>query len=126
MADIHVLDGGIDGKSWRVAMHFAVPDTDNNVGVNHRVALVASGVGGKTALVVDDGTNGTIDAAENSLLLSGERYEHVVNLPALESGGTTTAQLRASIRLFYGQEKTKVLNGLAVRLKYFGYTESEA
>ncbi len=126
MSDIHVLDGGIDGKSWRVAMHFDVPDTDNNVGMNHRAALVASGIGGETVLPDGDGTNGTVIAAEKALIESGGRYEHVVTIPALESGGTTSAQLRTSIRHFYGRKKTDVLNGLAMRLKYFGYTESEA
>lgn len=124
MADIHVLDGGVDGKSWKVTMHFDVPDQANAVSVNYRDALVASGLGGTTKL--DEGAGlGQITAAEKVLIESGARYEHAKTLPALESGGTTPTELLASARLYYVQEKNDMLNQLAVRLKYYGFTADE-
>lgn len=120
MADIHVLAGGSDCKSWRVAMHFAVPDQENAVGVGYREALVASGVGGTTTLTEGDGP-GQITSTEKAQIEAGERYEDIVTVPKLESGGTEPAQLLASARLFYQRQKADILNQLAARLRYFGF-----
>lgn len=120
MADIHVLAGGTDCKSWRVAMHFAVPDQKNAVSVGYRAALVASGIGGTTALPAGSGP-GQITSAEKAQIEAGERYEHVTTVPKLESGGTEPGQLLDSARLFYQCQKADILNQLAARLRYFGF-----
>ena len=126
MAAIHALAGGVDGKSWRVAMHFAVPDAANAVSVNYRTALVNSGLGGTTILPDGDGTAGTISAAEKAQIAAGEVCEHVATVKKLESGGTTPAELQATIRHFYQQLKADILGRLQVQLRYFGYVESES
>ncbi|MCP4248073.1 MAG: hypothetical protein GY778_13585 [bacterium] len=121
MADMHVLDG--DGLRWRIAMHFAVPDANNAVAVNYRTALVNSGLGGSTVLTEGPG-DGQITAVEKALVVAGEVYEHLASF-LVESGGTATAELRASLRQFYSREKAAVIADLQRRLRYFGHTESE-
>ncbi len=124
MADMHVLESSGDGLSWKIVMHFAVPDTNNAVSVNHRTALVNSGVGGTTVLVEGTGP-GQILTAEKALIDTGEIFEHVAEF-RVESGGTSTAQLRASIQGFYAAEKSRMLALLQSRLRYYGHTESES
>lgn len=123
MAAIHVLTG--DGGKWSVAMHIAIPNENNVSDVGYRTALIASGIGGTTQLADGDGNDGTISGAEKALIETGEVYEHVGSFP-VESGGTTTAQLRASLRKFYGREKVSVIKRLQAKLRFYGHTESEA
>ena len=112
MADMYILAGN-NSKEWTVVMHFPVSNTNNSVGVNFRTALITSGIGlntdtgRRTRLPAGDDTGGTISAAEEALLDSGERFEHVAQF-RLESGGTSNAQLQFSIRAFYAAEKTKI------------------
>lgn len=121
MADMHVLDG--DGQRWRVAMHFPVPDANNAVGVNYRTALVNSGLGGTT--VMAEGTDpGEINATEKADVQSGAVFEYIASF-LVESGGTSNAQLRDSLRQFYTTEKNGILTRLQDRLRYYGHTESE-
>ncbi len=128
MADIYILTGN-NSNTWTVVMHFAVPNTNNAVGVNFRDALVASGIGldtetnRRTILPTGDDTGGTISTAEEALLDSGARFEHVSSY-RIESGGTSNADLQASIREFYTAENTRVQNVNANVLRYFGHTES--
>ena len=69
MADMHVIDG--DGnRGYKVAMHIAVPNTNNAVGVNYRTALVNSGLGG-TQLTEGAGA-GQITTAEKAQVDAGE------------------------------------------------------
>jgi len=126
MADIHVLDRSTDG-ACRVVFHFPVPDAMNAVGVSYRAALVASGIGGST--VLPEGTGpGQITTAEKSQIEAGEVYEdpRTLRRGMLESGGTEPAQLKATLRQFYGQQKQEHLQQVAARLMWFGHTESEA
>ena len=122
MSDMHVLAG--DGKQWSVVMHFAVPDANNAVSVNYRLALVSSGLGGTTQLTEGTGP-GQIEAAEKTQVEGGEVYEHRDTF-LVESGGTASAELRASLRQFYAREKDNVIAGLQRRLKYFGHVENES
>ena len=128
MADIYVLTGN-NSNEWTLVMHFAVPNTNNAVGINYRTALVNSGIGlnaetgRRTILPTGDDLGGTISAAEEALLDSGARFEHVSSYP-IESGGTSDTQLRASIREQYAAENTSVQARVASRLRYFGHTES--
>ena len=122
MSDMHVITGGDSGE-WSIVMHFAVPDTNNAVMVNHRIALINSGLGGTTILPDGDGSDGTISAAEKTTIEAGELFEHIVSFP-IESGGTTTPKLRTTIRNLYASEETSIINRLKRRLKYYGHTES--
>ena len=123
MSDMHVMGGGVDGELWDVVMHFPIVSANNSVGVNWRTAVINSGIGGITSLVEGTG-DGEITTAEKTQIEAGEIYEHRASLRA-ESGGTSTANLRATLQEFYAAEKTRVLNALQVQLRYFGHTESE-
>ncbi len=131
MADIQILTGSGDGKSWRAVFHFDVPNVSNSVGVNIRTALVNSGIGlntdtnRRTILPDGDGTNGTISSAEKALLDSGERYEHVFTVMA-ESSGTTNAQLLATVRSYYAQENNRMQQQISEWLRYFGFSGSRS
>lgn len=123
MPDMHVLAGG-DGE-WAIVMHFDVASADNAVGISYRTALVASGLGGATSLPDGDGTGGTIAAAEKTQIEVGQVVEYRVSFP-VESGGSTAAQLRASLQEFYEKENAAAIARLQAALRYFGHTEARA
>ena len=123
MADMHVVTGNENGE-WDIIMHFAVPDINNDVGVNYRTALINSGSGVTTSLPDGDGTEGTIDATEKASIESGALHEHRARF-LVESGGSSNAELQTTLRAFYTQEKTRILDKLQMQLRYFGHTESE-
>jgi hypothetical protein len=120
MADIHVLTGS--GDSWSVVFHIPVPALNNAAGFPYRTALVNSGIGGAT--VLPEGTGpGQITVAEKASIQAGAVYEFSISYP-FESGGSTPAQLLATVRALYQREKTRLLVELQGRLRYFGYTEA--
>ena len=123
MADMHVTTGR--GKEWSIVMHFDVPNVNNNVDVNYRAALVASGLGGSTQLPEGDGSNGTIDATEKAAIAAGSIVERSVPF-VVESGGTTTAELRGTLRELYAAKEASVIAELQRQLRYFGHTEARA
>ena len=123
MSDIHVLTGY--AGHHKIVVHGAMPDATNAVGVNWRTALVRSGVGGRTSLPDGDGLGGTITAAEKAKVESGELFEQEARFP-LESGGTTPDELRQTLQAFCTRERTTHLGELQSRLRYYGYTTSEA
>lgn len=123
MADMHVLNGGESG-TWRIAMHFPIPNTNNAVGVNRRTALINSREGGTTVLEEGIGP-GQITAAEKASIEAGAVHEYIAEF-RIESGGTAPSDLRASIRQFFSAEKARILAILDSRLRYFGHTETEA
>ena len=123
MYDMHVLTGN-NGNRWTVVMHFAVPAGNNSVGMLWKDALIKSGMGGTTALPDGDGTGGTIGTTEKAAVEAGTVYEHSGSF-LVESGGTSNAELRASLRSFYARERAKIIDDLQSKLKYFGYIESE-
>lgn len=124
MSDMHVVRGSVDGKSWDVVMHFTTPGGNNSVAVPWATALVNSGVAQPSNLPDGDGTQGTIDATEKAAVLAGTVVEHRVTL-LLETGGTTNAELRATLRAYYTSQKASVQAELQKQLRYFGHTESE-
>jgi len=120
MAEIHVLTG--NGDSWNVVFHIPIPVLNNAVGQPYRTVLVNSGIGGST--VLGEGTGpGQITTAEKASIQAGAVYEVSLSYP-FESGGTTPAQLLATVRALYQREKTRLLAELQARLRYFGYTEA--
>lgn len=119
MADIHVLQG--DGlRYWTLAMHFAIPNQDNKIGVSYRTALINSGIGGTSQMAEGTGP-GQITAAELALIQAGELYEFTLPFLA-ESGATTNVELLAEIRAEYAKHEIPVLNHLKKQLRYYGYT----
>lgn len=122
MADIHVLAGNGLGY-WALALHFAVPDQDNNVSVSYRTALVNSGIGGVSQMTVGVGA-GQITTAELASIQAGELYEFSLQFPA-ESGATNNAELLTAIRAQYARHEAPVLNRLQKRLRYYGFTAAK-
>lgn len=121
MADMHILKG--DGKKWSIVMHFTVPAGNNANGVSWVDALVGSGL---AVTKLTEGTSGwEVSTTEKASIEAGDVYEHQSAF-LVESGGTTTAQLRASIREFYTARKAAVIARLKVQLRYFGHVESES
>lgn len=121
MANWHALTGGPDGNSYQVAYHLPIPNNNNRVGVNHRTALVNSGIGGTTVLPDGDGTDGTISAAEKTQITNGEVFEHVE--PFATNPGETLQQLAAKVNARHAELAN--VNGvfiteLANRLAYYG------
>lgn len=127
MADMHVIDG--DGQSsWKVVMHFDIPDIDNDVSVNYRTALANSGIVDSVSPSVlpdGDGTVGSISAAEKTDLTDGVKYEHVVSIN-LDGTGTTNASRIANLKSVYASTETQVINSLKRRLKLFGHNQARA
>lgn len=120
MADMHVLAGnGI--CLWTLIMHFPVPDANNEVGVNYRVALTNSSLGGTS---MTEGTGpGQISTAEKAQIDAGEIYEHSVQFLA-ESGASTLAELLTAAREAYAREQTRVTARLQKMLRYYGFEGS--
>lgn len=124
MADMQIIDG--DGKgTWRVVMHFDVPDVNNAVAVNYRTALLNSGLASTSVLPDGDGTGGSISAAEKTDLANGVKYEHVASL-TLDGSGTTTNSRIAVLRSAYARLETEIVAKLKSRLKFFGHNETKA
>lgn len=124
MASYHVLTGDGDGNAFRVAFHVAIPGASNRAGINYRVALINSGLGGLTTLPDGDGNGGTISAVEKALITSGALYEHVEDFAT--NPGESAAQLQARIDARYTALVGIVQDRLAKKLTYFGYTRTVA
>ena len=69
MSDYHILQGQANGNRYTVIFHLPVPDTDNAVGVNHRVIMAAQLADGWVSAVPH------IAAPEIALIEAGELYE---------------------------------------------------
>lgn len=122
MADMHILRG--DGcHLWAVVCHFLIPDVNNVPGVSYRAALVASGIGGTTAMIEGAGA-GQITTAEKAKIETGEVYERPFSL-CLESGGTNAEQ-RVMLRDHYATKEPVVIAELQSKLRYWGHTEAAA
>ena len=127
MTDIHILTGNNAG-SITIAMHFPVPDVDNNVGVNYRIALVNSEIGlgedgRRTTLLAGTGP-GQINPAEEALINAGELFEWLVltRVPP----GASNAELVAIARGQYAITNSNLQQQIGERLRYFGHTLSAA
>ena len=107
MSDTHQEDNG-DG-TFAIALHYPVPDILNDVGMNYRDALVASGIGllpdGRRTILVD------INPAEEFLLDTGELYEHRL----AETSILTQVELEA----LYSTEQSVVFEFLSNALGSF-------
>ena len=127
MSDIHILTGNNAG-SLTFAMHVPVPDVNNDVGVNYRVALVNSQIG-----LGSDGRRTTLEAgvgpaqinpAEEALIDAGELFEWLAmtRVPA----GASNAELITIVQDQYARTNSNLQQQIGERLRYFGHTLSAA
>ena len=122
MANIHVLDRGVDGK-FHVAYHFNTPAGNNSATVSWATALINSGIGGKTVLPDGDGTKGTISSTEKASIVSGTVLEVVVSVDVTDGGANTTvSQMTTYLNANYAVVQTAVQADLQRRLAWFGGT----
>ena len=121
MAAIHIIGG--DGKDqYTAVIHITVPNTNNLVSINHRTAIINSGIGGTTILQTTTGTApGKITTTEMSDITAGVVYEAVFivgNNPAW----STNERLAAFSGAINSQTSQKIAY-LTNALAYFGHTQ---
>lgn len=119
MANWHALTGTLDGNSFRIVFHIAIPSALNRAGINYQSAILTSGLGGKTVLPDGDGTAGTISAAEKASLAAGSLYEWVEDFATNPAETANALQTRIDAR--WTALTTLLQSQLAARLTYFGY-----
>lgn len=119
MANIHLLT--TDARVTRAVAHVPVPNTNNAAGMNHRAAIVASGIGGRTELSDGDGTNGTISAAEKASILAGAVVEVSVRILRSELPAGAAAR-NAFLDALFTAEVTARQAEWQERLRYYGAT----
>jgi hypothetical protein len=120
MANWHALTGSSDGNSFRIVFHIAIPSANNRAGINYQVAMINSGIGGKTALPDGDGNGGTISATEKAAIQAGSLFEYAEDFAT--NPGELAAALQARIDARYTALIGIVQADLSKRLTYFGYT----
>ena len=128
MTDIHILTGNNAG-SITIAMHVPVPDVNNDVGVNYRVALVNSGIGldnttGRRTVLPSGIGPGQINVAEEALIDAGEVFEFLV--PTSVPPGASNAELIVIVQNQYASTNSNLQQQIGERLRYFGHTMSAA
>ena len=125
MSDMHVING--DGKcTWRVVMHFDVPNVNNSATVNYRTALKNSSLvdaANPSVLPDGNGEDGSIGIVEKQQLVDGVKYELVLTI-RLDGSGSDNASRILALRAAYARTETETIVKLKNRLKYFGYNES--
>lgn len=114
----HILGGSNDGNTYTIAMHIPVPDTENEVGVNYRTALVQMRTNPETS-EMPKSIVPFIEAAEQAQLDSGELVEHTIAFQT--HPGETLVQKRDRIDEKYGTLKVSVREQWIHRLRYWGY-----
>ena len=76
--------------------------------------------------MLTEGTGvGEISTAELANITAGSVYEEVVSY-IMESGGTSSLELIATLRTLYAQKETEVIARLQAQLRYYGHTESSS
>lgn len=116
MADYHILRADWQGNAFRVAMHFPVPNTTNEAGVNYRTA-VAQAQGGAVVSIVPD-----ILPAEQGQLDTGELIERVYWFRTDPS--ETPAQKQAQLDVMWSTKRSAEQAALARILSYWGYART--
>lgn len=120
MANWHALTGTLDGNSFRIVFHVAIPSATNAAGINYRTAIINSGIGGKTVLPDGDGTGGTIGATEKAAIQAGSLYEYAEDFAT--NPAESAANLQARIDARWTALTTILQNQLSKTLTYYGYT----
>lgn len=110
MADKHVLTGGTDGYSVRVAFHIPIPDVTNEAGLSYR-SLIADNE--DTASEVHD-----ISQTEQDALNDGSLWEAVVAFNL--NMGHSTADNKALLDALYTETVDSVQAEFQNKYKYYG------
>lgn len=118
MSNYHILDGITDGNRFRVAIHVAVPNTNNLVSVNYRTALrqlrqLPDGTFPKSAVPF-------IQAAEQTQLDNGELIEEIIEFNT--HPGQNLAQKQAALDAAYSASIAPVQAKYANILQFWGYS----
>jgi len=116
MSDYHILSSRPDGNALTVVMHFAVPDINNEVGVNYRVALLESMEGTPTSQVP------FIDPAELAQIEAGEIFEWALQPMFSTHPGETLINKRDRMDALWASECTKQQQRLQAKLQFWGYS----
>ena len=121
MSDIHVLSGR-KGSEWRVVFHFAVPATNNSVGVSWRDAIVGAGL---NVTILPTGTNTwEISTADKALIDSGVLFEVSTSI-RIETGGSTNQNRKDMLDAEYNRIQIQKWAELQADLRYFGFARNE-
>jgi len=121
MSDIHVLTGS-RGSEWRVVFHFAVPASNNSVGVSWSDAMMGAGL---NVTIMATGTNDwEISTADKALIDSGALFEVSVSI-RIETGGGTNQNRKDMLDARYLYVKNVEWLRLQSTLRYFGFARNE-
>ncbi len=120
MSQWHARDGVPDGNAYNVLFHVPIPSANNRVGVNYRVALVGSGIGGTTVMVEGNGT-GLITTAEKTSITNGSLLEvaETIHTHPGETAVALTTRINARYAALAEVNGSFLLN-LRRRLEYWG------
>lgn len=118
MANIHILEQNVNEKTVRAAFHYAVPATNNAVGLPWATVILKSQDGVNVSQVPDHATEFPDEAAS---MASGNVIEfmEIVRFSRL---GLTNAEKLAEIQAAYTARQTGLFAKLSSRLDYYGYT----
>jgi hypothetical protein len=120
MSQWHARDGIPDGNAYNVIFHVPIPSANNRVGINYQAALIASGIGGTTAMAEGAGA-GQITTAEKALIASGALLEvaEVFNTNPGETASALTVRVNARYTALADVNGAFLAN-LKRRLDYWG------
>ena len=122
MANMHVR--GRTARGYSVVCHFAIANTNNDVGLNYRTAYARSKGTLATALPDGDGTLGTISAAEKtSVTQAAPALAEVVQEFQIPDdwGALSGAQKNARLDDWYAVALSEWTTQNAALLQYWGY-----
>jgi hypothetical protein len=113
----YALSASNDGNSVQIAYHIPIPSANNLVGINYQVAIINSGIGGRTILATGTGP-GQITSADLALIQNGSLFEYVEQLAIDPS--KTLPQLSALVNARFSALTASVQATLQKQLAYFG------
>jgi hypothetical protein len=121
MSDYHVMTQGEKKKTAQVVMHIPVPNVNNQIGVNYRLALkqLLESTLPEGQTQIESRYPGT-GAPELAQLQNGEVYE-AVRTYRFSSINLTPAQKQAELDTFYRDANAAVLAEKQDELEYWGY-----
>jgi hypothetical protein len=123
MANMHVR--GRTPRGYSVVCHFAIPNSNNDVGLNYRTAYARS-KGTLTSVLPDgDGTLGTISAAEKTSVTQAAPAlaESVQEFQIPDDWGALNGtQRQALLDAWYTQASAEWTAGNGVLLQFWGFT----
>ncbi len=119
MSDYHVLDGDDDGATYRVVFHIPIPISEQNL----------AGEKIRDCIAQDDSVNKVsivpaihLGAGEDSDLLAGVIYEHVIAARKKPSAGLPPFRTRMDDR--FASLSVSVLARLNEEYKFWGFNRN--